>query len=97
MTNTSLDELNGNGPDGGLPAEGGVKWQPIETAPKDGTWIIAWCVHQNSQWSKAPVGEGWEAPVLAQWIDHNGGGWTWNGLCGQFTHWMPLPKAPVTS
>jgi hypothetical protein len=28
----------------------------------------------------------------AKWIDHNGGGWTWEGLCGVITHWKPLPS-----
>lgn len=74
--------------------EAGAKWQPIETAPKDGTIILAWCVHTNAKYAANPVKEGWVAPVVARWIDHHGGGWTWNGHAGEFTHWMPLPDAP---
>lgn len=67
-------------------------WLPIETAPKDGTPILAWCVHPNARF----VGDSqaWAAPVVAQWITHNGGGWTWNGISGSFTHWRPLPSPP---
>lgn len=69
----------------------GEGWQSMETAPKDGTKIVAWSVHANARYSDDPVGEGWAAPVLAHWIDHNAGGWTWNGLAGQFTCWVPAP------
>ena len=69
-------------------------WQPIETAPRDGTYIIAWTVHANAKYSKDPIAEGWACPSIVKWIDHNGGGWTWNGLAGVHTHWMPLPDAP---
>lgn len=66
-------------------------WRPIETVePTPGLRIIAWCVHENAKYSDNPVAEGWAAMVLAEWIDHNGGGWTWEGLCGRFTHWIPL-------
>lgn len=71
-----------------------MNWQPIETAPKDGTMILAWCEHINAKYAKNAVAEGWAGPVVANWINHNGGGWTWHGLAGQFTHWMPLPEPP---
>lgn len=67
-------------------------WQPIESAPMDGTPILAWCVHPHARW--ATDNKDWSAAVVTQWIDHNGGGWTWNGMAGTFTHWMPLPTPP---
>ncbi len=70
-------------------------WRPIESAPKDGTAIIAYCVHANSKYATNSIQEGWEYPVIAKWIDHNGGGWTWHGMAGTFTHWRPLPKGPA--
>lgn len=69
-------------------------WRPIETAPRDGTRVLLWCVHAHAAYSADPVSEGWAACVLGQWINHNGGGWTWHGLCGRLTHWRPLPPPP---
>ena len=68
-------------------------WQPIETAPKDGTPILAFCVHLNARLAGEDVAE-WTEIVTTRWIDFNGGGWTWNGICGVHTHWMPLPSPP---
>jgi len=69
-------------------------WQPIATAPKDGTTIIVWCVHELAKYCEDPASEGYEAPAIARWIKHNGGGWTWHGLAGPPTLWMPLPPSP---
>lgn len=70
------------------------EWRDIETAPKDGTRIIAWCVHENAKYAKDPIAEGWEAAVIAYWTDFNHGGWVWHGHAGTFTKWQPLPPAP---
>lgn len=69
-------------------------WQTIDKAPKDGTRILLWIVHQTAKYSADPIGEGWMSPCIGKWIDHNGGGWTHSGLCGTPTHWMPLPPPP---
>ena len=68
-------------------------WQPIETAPKDGTNILAW-----------PCSDGWGDeyfPYVVQWVDaneyHEG---MWREAAGEKydwfnpTHWMPLPEPP---
>lgn len=71
-----------------------MDWQPIETAPKDGSEIQIRVVHPNAKYSKDPEGEGWIMWCRAHWIDHNGGGFTWHGPLGEITHWMPLDREP---
>lgn len=63
-------------------------WQPIETAPKDGTRLDLWSEN------------GWRYPNAAwDWVG-DGMGWTdahHHGSIeegGPFTHWMPLPEPP---
>ena len=63
-------------------------WQPIETAPKDGTWILL--LHENH--STPTVGRWIDTPTVGRWID---GGWfSDDGLKWPSTHWMPLPPPP---
>ena len=68
-----------------------ARWRPIETAPKDGTHILAW-FHDDDP-MRAHLGEHQSGHSLAAWTDHNGGGWMSNRL-GEATHWMPLPPPP---
>jgi len=58
-------------------------WQPIETAPKDGSKFIAWdrgqgCPLFTAHWN---LEEAQWFTVHERWI-------------GPMTHWMPLPEAP---
>jgi len=74
-----------------------MDWQPIETAPRDGTVIDLWEVEKNfgasratdCRWCKFPirggVREGW-GYGLADDPDF---------LSGEVTHWMPLPEPPT--
>jgi len=65
-------------------------WQPIASAPKDGTEILLWgaCRPRNSTARYA--------------LDANVGWWSealgWNTRVGgetcDATHWMPIPPAP---
>jgi hypothetical protein len=68
-----------------LAARSSPEWQPIETAPKDGTEILA-C------WD-APTPE-YKARGLIRW-DHN----CWITTLGYWekepTHWQRLPATPV--
>lgn len=63
-------------------------WKPIETAPKDGSWILAVCEgrHQNS-------GVPW-TPAIVKWYE---GEWVFDeedDAVYQPSHWMPLPPNP---
>lgn len=64
-------------------------WQPIETAPKDGTQFLAW------------VGEGWNGRMpfvitswRGYWVNEFGNGCAVENFAP--THWMPLPPPPST-
>lgn len=65
------------------------QWRPIETAPKDGTWILG----INNRGNQAVIIWG-----LTGWFHPFSDGRPssfWNGGCGSVaTHWMPLPAPP---
>lgn len=72
------------------PARDDDRWRlDFTSAPKDGSPVWLWVVHRSARYSRDPIAEGWEAPVRAEWIDHNAGGWTWHGLAGSIVMWMP--------
>jgi hypothetical protein len=64
-----------------------AEWQPIETAPMDGTivWIIT-----DSIYDGGPGTIGLK-PILCLASYHPDGGWTVDEL-RQATHWMPYQK-----
>jgi Protein of unknown function (DUF551) len=71
-----------------------MSWQPIETAPKDKSWVLL---------SGGQIGYGWyeqEFPpaVVAQYAGKSWQfAWYDSGFYGEYldpTHWMPLPEPP---
>lgn len=61
-----------------------MDWQPIETAPKDGTSILLW-----GDWLKTPcVDNGSEDGTFGAFTSQTG----YESV--HPTHWMPLPKPP---
>lgn len=63
------------------------EWQDIETAPKDGSWIVL-----ISTWNRY-------FKAVMQWDD---GGWRdWeereHDIHSYATHWMPLSQPPSTT
>ncbi len=68
-----------------------MSWQPIDTAPKDGTPILGW--------------DGRDLAVVYWYaFEHPGGAWflstvDLSGADGlsQPTHWQPLPEPPEAS
>ena len=71
-----------------------LTWQPIETAPKDGSWFLGyWPVHSRedqictTSWSDDAI-DGF----MGRFVD-NADHLDWL----QPSHWMPLPAAPQTN
>lgn len=61
-----------------------MKWKPIDTAPKDGTYVLVgqWMVDYEGPYFR--MGVSW-------WSEQ----WGWGGnVPDEPTHWMPLPPPP---
>ena len=56
-----------------------MMWQPIETAPKDGSFILL-------ATPKGRIADGFWSPVY--------GVWSWPYVMVEPTHWMPLHELP---
>lgn len=83
-------------------------WQPIETAPRDGTFILAWGPepvsnpgYEARQTYWAFYGEGSMAKAAYDRDEGPSGSWSWSEPCRGWvfswhpTHWMPLPSPPA--
>lgn len=65
------------------------EWQPIETAPKDGTAILVW--FEPEVWDVV-----FWSSQRQQWCQGTGG-WgsdRWSDADAEGAHWMPLPDPP---
>lgn len=78
-------------------------WKPIESAPKDGSYVIVTGPRYSDEHLPPFSLAKWEEEFIEEWVyenshtkklfkvDHS----HWNYECGIFpTHWMPLPKPP---
>lgn len=75
------------------------QWQPIETAPKDGTWVLLCNGATDEDREDDDFGKILRSrPVTAFWdkgdwvFSHWDGAWRSCYSCP--THWMPLPQPP---
>lgn len=72
-------------------------WRCMSDAPKDGTEVELLVRHANYRNAKTNEERAmWESVARAQWIDFNGGGWTWAGMYGS-AHLLAMPAAPISS
>lgn len=73
----------------------GVEWQPIETAPKDGTEVFLWILEELYTKCRFHVAkdrwETWELDGLDSMS------WVRLEHYEKPTHWMPLPKPPAST
>jgi len=78
-------------------------WQPIATAPRDGTTIDVWV---GGEFPRRIADVRWRKPTDSEWWVHAGDtiekpDSTWHDTWGPFgkdsqpTHWMPLPAPPA--
>ena len=90
-----------------------MDWQPIETAPKDGTWVLitggdvtaAFLSSDPHDLSGGPVVVAYFDPAVNYGDDEKEeGGWlyaywdsNWRSSFEAPTHWMPLPAPPAVS
>lgn len=66
-----------------------TEWQPIDTAPKDGEWLLVY-----GFWY--PKGD-YSGITLGAYLPDEEM-WTFEGdLMDRPTHWMPLPAPPVNT
>ena len=82
-------------------------WQPIETAPRNGTPVLLWSPSVIDEILGRPI------PLSGHWRERESSGghklngrWQvaeWDPVCDKFqtceplgfTHWMPLPEPPL--
>lgn len=70
------------------------EWQPISTAPKDGTLVDLWARNLLT-WNKRGerhVNKKW-GPIM-DWTGREYEGWNLSESY-EVTHWMPLPNPPA--
>lgn len=83
--------------DARFPAQIEPGWRTMESAPKDGTRILACAKSSRGKWLTSVIQ--WEIMLTpeegdtADWV-----GWRWHAGNGTPlpTHWMPLPPSPTT-
>jgi hypothetical protein len=71
-----------------------TEWQPIETAPRDGTSVLLFATqnpHDMVDYKGAQVLSGYWCQLDEAWCST---GSTWTGPFYDPTHWMPLPEPP---
>ena len=81
------------------PQVSATDWQPIETAPKDGTRILVWATtrpphYEDQNYIETILnGKHVEEVQPAAWLEEYGE-WELHYI-GTPLFWMPLPKPPV--
>lgn len=79
-------------------------WQPIETAPKDGSWVLLSGGRQSDPTWYDQGDVTWPSAAVCRWCDEFESwkmGVVWDGdLRSNYddpTHWIPLPAPPAVN
>ena len=64
-----------------------MSWRPIDTAPRDGGWILTFDPEEPDKWAQCAVMR-WAAEIDPGWMDQKG------EIGHTPSHWMPLPAPP---
>ncbi|HKI74988.1 MAG TPA: hypothetical protein VJ998_10105 [Pseudomonadales bacterium] len=65
-------------------------FNPMRTAPKDGTEIEILFQHLNYHYADEYTRHMWQQICRAYWTCFNGGGWVWHGIAGRAICWRPI-------
>lgn len=71
------------------------EWQPIETAPKDGTVVLLF-VPESTDTDGVRVGFFSYWAAYGDWYGDESASHSLSNLYGKPTHWMPLPAPPTS-
>lgn len=82
-----MSKIDDGGPIFEFFERGGVMWQPISSAPRDGTRILTWSGSHGVEVAQWTWNEKWEIFATAEYDND------WAILEG-VTHWQPLPAPP---
>ncbi len=77
---------------------GEMNWQPIETAPKDGTGVLVWQKYYKPCIAEFNAKQGiWYAICDGNLVIEDPGSWSspQTFVTLEPTHWMPLPEVPI--
>ncbi len=68
-----------------------MTWQPIETAPKDGTFVLVYLAETYAHTTQQICVAVWDDDLEDWMTDQLDGGWDFVAP----SHWMPLPQPPT--
>jgi hypothetical protein len=77
-------------------------WQPIETAPKDGSWVLGWIVHPGDDFCPEPFARAammcWTERERVPFEPDRWKEAHWHQQwIGEPTYWLPIPAAPAAA
>lgn len=93
ILNAALTAEIAEGATGAGNARVGEDWQPIDTAPKDGTAFLLWVATKASV-SRIRIGT-W-SQRYCNWVSQDWRNRRVHGDDAEITHWRPLPAPPAT-